>query len=125
MPKPAEFVTGEDLLADIGTYPMIEYGNSWVGTTALAAGAVVHHGDIPQETRDVFEEIVAAGNVRMVLCTSTLAEGVNLPIRTLVVYTTQISTAEGTIVPMLAREIRNLVGRAGRPVAPRRASSSA
>lgn len=115
MPKPAEFVTGEDLLADIGTYLMIEYGNSWVGTTALAAGAVVHHGDIPQETRDVFEEIVAAGNVRMVLCTSTLAEGVNLPIRTLVVYTTQISTAEGTIVPMLAREIRNLVGRAGRP----------
>lgn len=115
LPAPGEFVADADLLADIGTYLSTEYGESWVGTTALAAGAVVHHGDIPQETRDAFEEILVAGNVRMVLCTSTLAEGVNLPIRTLVVYTTQIQTSEGTTVPMLAREIRNLVGRAGRP----------
>ncbi|MEU3847501.1 DEAD/DEAH box helicase [Micrococcus terreus] len=115
LPTPGEFITNADRLADIFTYLSTEYGTSWVGTTALAAGAILHHGDIPQETRDVFEEILVAGNVRMVLCTSTLAEGVNLPIRTLVVYTTQIQTSEGTIVPMLAREIRNLVGRAGRP----------
>jgi len=115
LPSPAEFITGGDLLADVGAYLVAEYGDSWVGTTALATGAVVHHGDIPQETRELFEEILSAGHVRMVLCTSTLAEGVNLPIRTLVMYTTQITTAEGTIVPMLAREIRNLVGRAGRP----------
>jgi helicase len=114
LPTPAEFITDVDRLADIGAYLSTEYGEAWVGTTALAVGAVVHHGDIPQETRDAFEEILVAGNVRMVLCTSTLAEGVNLPIRTLVVYTTQIQTTEGVVVPMLAREIRNLVGRAGR-----------
>jgi hypothetical protein len=115
LPTPSQFATNVGLLADIGDYLTTEYGASWVGTTALVAGAVVHHGDIPQETRDAFEEILVAGNVRMVLCTSTLAEGVNLPIRTLVVYTTQIQTSEGTAVPMLSREIRNLVGRAGRP----------
>lgn len=114
LPNPGDFITGADRLRDIEAYLSTEYGASWIGTTALAAGVVVHHGDIPQETRDVFEEILVAGNVRMVLCTSTLAEGVNLPIRTLVLYTTQIQTSEGT-VPMLAREIRNLVGRAGRP----------
>jgi helicase len=114
LPRPADYVGDTELLADVRNYLTVEYGPSWVGTTALAAGAVVHHGDIPQETREVLEEILVAGKVRMVLCTSTLAEGVNLPIRTLVVYTTQIQTAEGTSVPMLAREIRNLVGRAGR-----------
>lgn len=115
LPTPGEFTTDAGRLAGISDYLSTEYGESWVGTTALAAGAVVHHGDIPQETRDAFEEILVAGNVRMVLCTSTLAEGVNLPIRTMVIYTTQIQTPEGAIVPMLAREIRNLVGRAGRP----------
>lgn len=115
LPVPSAFIADEPLIADIGTYLAAEYGPSWVGTAALAAGAVVHHGDIPQETRDVLEEVLVAGKVRMVLCTSTLAEGVNLPIRTLVLYTTQISTSTGTVIPMLAREIRNLVGRAGRP----------
>lgn len=114
LPHPNDFVTGTDRLTDIAAYLTAEYGPTWVGTTALAAGAVVHHGDIPQETREALEEILVAGNIRLVLCTSTLAEGVNLPIRTLVVYTTQIQTAAGTAVPMLAREIRNLAGRAGR-----------
>jgi helicase len=114
LPRPGDYVTGAELIQDVASYLTVEYGPSWIGTTALAAGAVVHHGDIPQETREVLEEMLVAGNVRLVLCTSTLAEGVNLPIRTLVVYTTQIQTADGTAVPMLAREIRNLVGRAGR-----------
>lgn len=115
LPKPADFITDVGRLVQIGEYLETEYGATWVGTTALAAGAVVHHGDVPQETRDVLEGLLVAGHVRMVLCTSTLAEGVNLPIRTLILYTTQMSTSDGTVVPMLARDIRNLVGRAGRP----------
>lgn len=115
LPSPSGFITDVGRLADIGAYLSTEYGETWVGTTALAAGVVVHHGDIPQETREVFEELLATESIRMVVCTSTLAEGVNLPIRTLVIYTTQIQTSDGPIAPMMARDIRNLVGRAGRP----------
>ncbi len=50
----------------------------------------------------------------MVLCTSTLAEGVNLPIRTLILYSVTRGSASGESTPMLARDIKNLVGRAGR-----------
>lgn len=113
MPRPDEFTTSADTLEAIGQYLSVEYGDDWVGTTALALGAVVHYGDIPQETREVLEELLVAGSVRIVLCTSTLAEGVNLPIRTLVLYSTQFQTDAGSF-PMMAREIRNLVGRAGR-----------
>ena len=114
LPRPSDYVGDADRLAEMCAYLTAEYGGEWVGTTALEAGAVVHHGDIPQETREALEEILVAGTARLVLCTSTLAEGVNLPIRTLVVYTTHIRTADGNAIPMLAREIRNLVGRAGR-----------
>jgi Lhr-like helicase len=114
LPRPSDFVEDEDLLAAIGTYLATEYGVTWTGTAALDRGAVLHHGDIPQETREVLEEILVAGKVRLVLCTSTLAEGVNLPIRTLILYTTQLRSPDGASIPMLAREIRNLVGRAGR-----------
>lgn len=114
LPRPIDYTGNTDRLRHLGDYLAVEYGPGWVGTVALAVGAVVHHGDIPQETREALEEALVANDVRMVLCTGTLAEGVNLPIRTLVVYTTQVRTADGSI-PMLAREIRNLVGRAGRP----------
>jgi helicase len=52
--------------------------------------------------------------VRFAICTSTLAEGVNLPIRTLVLYSVQRRGKAGQTENLLARDIKNLVGRAGR-----------
>ena len=97
----------------VSDYLSREFGAEWVGTSTLRAGAVVHQ-DNPQETREAVEELLADGHARLVLCTGTLAEGVNLPIRTLVLYAVQRRTPTGRPIPMLARDIRNLVGRAGR-----------
>lgn len=114
LPRPLDSVNDRARLDSVGDYLTREYGPDWVGTAALTAGAVVHHGDIPQETREAVEELLSEGVVRMVLCTGTLAEGVNLPIRTLVLYAVQRRSRTGRPIPMLARDIRNLVGRAGR-----------
>lgn len=114
LPRPLDSVQDQTRIELVSDYLDREFGPDWVGTTALRAGAVVHHGDIPQETREAVEELLVDGQVRMVLCTGTLAEGVNLPIRTLVLYAVQRRTRTGTPIPMLARDIRNLVGRAGR-----------
>lgn len=114
LPRPLDMSNdsrGIDLVSD---YLTREFGSAWVGTQALRAGTVVHHGDIPQETREALEELLGDGKVRLVLCTSTLAEGVNLPIRTLILYAVQRRSQTGRPIPMLARDIRNLVGRAGR-----------
>src|SRR4029078_11978865 len=88
LPEPAGFVDPRRV-APVMAYLEMEYGLDWIGTRALQVGAVLHHGDIPQETREVVDALLRHGYVRLAICTSTLAEGVNLPIRTLVLYSVQ------------------------------------
>jgi superfamily II DNA/RNA helicase len=95
-------------------YLQREFGEEWIGTRALAAGAVLHHGDIPQEAREVLEQILIRKDAHFAICTSTLAEGVNLPIRTLVLYSVRRRLSGGGVDTLLGRDIKNLVGRAGR-----------
>lgn len=114
MPMPIQFVSDAVKLQATVEYLGLEYGPTWVGTRTLAAGAVLHHGDIPQESREVVEALVRQKDVRLAICTSTLAEGVNLPIRTLVLYSVQRRGPDGAAENLLARDIKNLVGRAGR-----------
>lgn len=113
LPAPIKFAQ-MDKLAPVVQYLEREYGAGWLGTRVVAIGAVLHHGDIPQETREVLESLLRQGDVRFVICTNTLAEGVNLPIRTLVLYSVQRRQKSGRPENLLARDIKNLVGRAGR-----------
>ncbi|WP_029263987.1 MULTISPECIES: DEAD/DEAH box helicase [unclassified Microbacterium] len=114
LPAPLSHAGDSEKRIQAIAYLSSEYGPTWVGSRSLEVGAVLHHGDVPQETREVLEELVAARDVPLVMCTSTLAEGVNLPIRTMVLYSVRRSTDGGASTPMLARDIKNLVGRAGR-----------
>ena len=113
LPEPEAFVDRVSVEPSI-EYVSEEYGTDWIGTLALQSGAVLHHGSIPQETREVVEALLRRGALRLAICTNTLAEGVNLPIRTLVLYSVQRSGAGGRPVNLFARDIKNLVGRAGR-----------
>ncbi|MCE9637852.1 MAG: hypothetical protein K8T90_19300 [Planctomycetes bacterium] len=83
-----------------------------------------HHGELAglaEDDRAVDAEEVAEidefeqAKIRLAICTNTLAEGVNLPLRTLVLYSVHRRQAAGPAEPLLARDIKNLVGRAGRP----------
>lgn len=112
LPSPYTFADQSKLNPAVA-YLSAEYGGDWIGTKSAAAGAVLHHGDIPQETREVLEKLLRQQAVRFVICTSTLAEGVNLPIRTLVLYSVQRNVGNKP-VDLKARDIKNLVGRAGR-----------
>lgn len=114
LPAPLQYVSDIPRLQGAVEYFGLEFGHEWIGTRSLAAGAVLHHGDLPQESREVVEGLVRLGVVRMAICTSTLAEGVNLPIRTLVLYSVQRRGPSGVAENLLARDIKNLVGRAGR-----------
>lgn len=113
LPKPVDYADLEALRTRID-YLETEFGAGWIGARSLRNGAVLHHGDIPQETREVLEELLRDRCIQLVICTSTLAEGVNLPIRSLVLYSVQRRVGSGQPENMLARDIKNLVGRAGR-----------
>ncbi len=113
LPAPIDVANSARLMLVV-EYARLEFGSSWVGSRVLAAGAVLHHGGIPQETREVVEALLRDGDVRFAICTNTLAEGVNLPIRTLVLYSVQRRGKGGRLENLMARDIKNLVGRAGR-----------
>lgn len=114
LPSPIDGIQGNLRVAEAIEYLTFEFGADWIGTRALAAGGILHHGDIPQEAREVLERLLRRRDVSLAICTNTLAEGVNLPIRTLVLYSVQRRTKSGAAVNFLARDIKNLVGRAGR-----------
>lgn len=113
LPEPLSFAH-RDHIEEAVEYLDAEYGADWIGTGAVRGGAVLHHGDIPQETREVFEWLLRDGHVAFCICTNTLAEGVNFPIRTLVLYSVQRMGHDGSRENLLTRDIKNLVGRAGR-----------
>jgi POLQ-like helicase len=76
---------------------------------AASLGVFVHHGNTPHGIRLSIEYAMQQGLINFVACTSTLAQGVNLPIRYLIV--SGIYQAGEQIK---VRDFQNLVGRAGR-----------
>lgn len=72
-------------------------------------GVFPHHGNIPQGIRLAVEEAMRNNLIQFVICTSTLAQGVNLPIRYLIVT----SVYQGS-ERIKVRDFHNLIGRAGR-----------
>lgn len=72
-------------------------------------GIFSHHGNTPHGIRLSVEHAMRENLVRFVVCTSTLAQGVNLPIRYLIV--TSVYQGKERIK---VRDFHNLIGRAGR-----------
>lgn len=76
---------------------------------SAAHGIFSHHGNTPHGIRLAVEYAMREDLVRFVVCTSTLAQGVNLPIRYLIV--TSVYQGKERIK---VRDFYNLIGRAGR-----------
>lgn len=76
----------------------------------LQKGIVVHHGKMPGLLARLFIQAIEQKVVYLVLATSTLSEGINLPFETVIISSLRRGTAFLTV-----REFANLAGRAGRP----------
>lgn len=89
------------------------YERNLGANTAAARGAKIgaftHHGNTPHGVRLAVEHSIKEGFGKFVLCTSTLAQGVNLPIRYLIV-----TSARQGGERIKVRDFHNLMGRAGR-----------
>jgi hypothetical protein len=85
------------------------FGEHAVASRAASLGVFVHHGTTPHGLRLSIEYAMQQGRINFVACTSTLAQGVNLPIRYLIV--SGIYQAGERIK---VRDFQNLIGRAGR-----------
>jgi superfamily II helicase len=70
----------------------------------------VHHGKMPGLLARRLKTVIDRGDVRVIIATSRLSEGVNIPVNFLLIP----SVYRGTNVLSL-QEFTNLIGRVGRP----------
>ena len=85
------------------------YGkDNWI-TPGVDAGVLPHYGDLQGSIRQAVEYAFEHGDAKCIACTSTLAEGVNLPIKYLIVTGTSIGSRT-----LRTRDFQNLIGRTAR-----------
>jgi ATP-dependent RNA helicase HelY len=90
--------------------PVLGYGE-WL--TGLQRGIAAHHAGLLPTFKEVVEELFEAGLVRAVFATETLALGINMPARTVVVE--RLVKWNGEIhAELTPGEYTQLTGRAGR-----------
>jgi len=78
--------------------------------TMVLQGMAYHHGAVPQAVRHLLERGYRDGVLRVLCVTSTLSQGMNLPVKTVLVHSTWRDKKKEIDV----REFWNTAGRAGR-----------
>jgi pre-mRNA-splicing helicase BRR2 len=82
----------------------------------LPFGFAIHHAGMSREDRGLVEDLFADGAIQVLVCTATLAWGVNLPAHTVIIKGTQIYNPEkGRWVELSSQDMLQMLGRAGRP----------
>ena len=82
-------------------------------TTNLEAGVAAHHAGLVPAFKEVVEDLFSRGLVKLVFATETLALGINMPARTVVLDKLSKYTGDGHEL-LLPGEYTQLTGRAGR-----------
>ncbi|WP_121604345.1 DEAD/DEAH box helicase [Virgibacillus sp. Bac332] len=106
--KPIEYSNFEEIRRLHFLY-QCNLGDSAATTKSAELGILTHHGNTPHGIRLSVEHAMKEGMASFVICTSTLAQGVNLPIRYLIV--TSLYQGSNRIK---VRDFHNLIGRTGR-----------
>jgi activating signal cointegrator complex subunit 3 len=82
----------------------------------FASGFGIHHAGMLRSDRTLTEKLFAAGVIKVLVCTATLAWGVNLPAHTVIIKGTQIYNPErGGNIDISMLDVQQIFGRAGRP----------
>lgn len=106
--QPKEYSNDQEVIR-LRNLHILNLGEDSSASISSQYGIFSHHGNVPHGIRLAVEYAMRENLIRFVVCTSTLAQGVNLPIRYLIV--TSIYQAGDRIK---VRDFHNLIGRAGR-----------
>ncbi len=114
-----------DLMVDFVASPELEEAADYIEkfvhedfslASNLRKGVAFHYGPLPSSVRVMIERLAKEDLIKYIVCTSTLAEGVNLPAKNLFL--------ENPLQPVIGKEserledvkINNITGRAGRMI---------
>lgn len=85
------------------------YGADYIYTQSVQYGILPHYSVLPNGIKISTEYAYRKNKIKVVACTSTLAQGVNIPIKYLL-----ITGANFSATKMSVRNFQNLIGRTGR-----------
>ncbi|RNF21010.1 activating signal cointegrator 1 complex subunit 3 [Trypanosoma conorhini] len=111
----------DSLFKPSGTLPSeaVKRGCSLQGrdlTSLFSAGFGVHHAGLIRHDRTTTEGLFRDRFIKVLVCTSTLAWGVNLPAHTVIIRGTRLyDPSRGGLVPISVLDVMQIFGRAGRP----------
>lgn len=82
----------------------------------LPFGFAVHHAGLTRSDRDLVQGLFGDGSISVLVCTMTLAWGVNLPAHSVIIKGTQMySPEQGEWIELSPQDVLQMLGRAGRP----------
>lgn len=93
----------------IATLISKHYGKENEYYKSAIAGMLFHTSTMPNGIKNAVEYAIQKDLIKCIVCTSTLAQGVNLPIKYLIV-----SSIHQSKDPISVRDFQNLIGRSGR-----------
>lgn len=85
------------------------FGEGWELGASVASGVAVHHGRIPRSLASQFVRMFNSGEIPILICTSTLIEGVNTAAKSVLIYDKKIARRDYDFFTF-----SNIRGRAGR-----------
>ena len=109
LPPPSERLRSKVELQKIRYLHDVNLGDGSIYSQAVQFGIFSHHNNIPHGIRLAVEYGMKEKDINFVICTSTLAQGVNLPIRYLLVTSVYQGREKISV-----RDFQNLIGRSGR-----------
>ena len=83
--------------------------------SCVRAGTAFHHAGLTTPLRELVEDGFRTGKIKLISSTPTLAAGLNLPARRVIIRSYRRYSAEGGMQPIPVLEYKQMAGRAGRP----------
>lgn len=80
----------------------------------LRRGVGFHHAALPGDIQAELEDGIRKGPLRYLVATTTLIEGINFPVRSVLIGDRGYPSADGYVTTLNAPKLLNAVGRAGR-----------
>lgn len=111
---PAQYTRKAETLNELKDYVTYQMGEDYPLVAYIGNGFSYHHADLPQDIREAIENAYERGVLPLIVSTSTLAEGVNMPIKTLILHNLLSPLSFNPPRFMDISSIKNIVGRVGR-----------
>lgn len=99
----------DEELIEAARWTAVHYHDQWLVSVALQHGIGIHHGRLPRSLGRFMVRAFEEGKLKVLLCTSTLIEGVNTAAKNVIIYDNKLNKKSLDIFTY-----NNIKGRSGR-----------